>query len=118
MSPDPYEWLVETGTGCIGTPDDAIAYIERLIEGSGGFGVLCELAHNWADWDATKRHYELMARFVHPHFQKSRELLRGSYDYATSHHEDFTGKAGAAIQAEIDRHAARRSAKSERSAAE
>ena len=59
-----------------------------------------------------------MARFVHPHFQKSRELLRGSYDYATSHHEDFTGKAGAAIQAEIDRHAARRSAEAKRSAAE
>jgi limonene 1,2-monooxygenase len=116
--PDPYAWLVETGTGCIGTPDDAIAYIERLIEGSGGFGVLCELAQNWADWEATKRHYELMARFVHPHFQKSRELLRGSYDYATSHHEDFTGKAGAAIQAEIDRHATRSSTEPKRSAAE
>jgi limonene 1,2-monooxygenase len=116
--PDPYEWLVETGTGCIGTPDDAIAYIERLIAGSGGFGVLCELAQNWADWEATKRHYELMARFVHPHFQKSRELLRGSYEFATSHHEDFTGKAGAAIQAEIDRHAARSSTDAKRSAAE
>src|SRR5580700_8706342 len=116
--PDPYEWLVETGTGCIGTPDDAIAYIDRLIAGSGGFGVLCELAQNWADWEATKRHYELMARFVHPHFQKSRELLRGSYEFATSHHEDFTGKAGAAIQAEIDRHAARSSTDAKRSAAE
>lgn len=114
---DPYEWLVETGTGCIGTPDDAIAYIDRLVAGSGGFGVIAELAQNWADWDASKKHYELMARFVHPHFQKSRELLRASYDFATSHHADFTGQAGAAIQAEIDRHAARRSAESERPAA-
>ena len=104
---DPTEWLIETGTGCIGTPDDAIAYIERLMEGSGGFGVLCELAQNWADWDATKRHYELMARFVHPRFQKSRDLLRASYDYATSRHETFIGQASAAIQAEVDRHAAR-----------
>jgi hypothetical protein len=55
---------------------------------------------------------------VHPHFQKSRELLRGSYEFATSHHEDFTGKAGAAIQAEIDRHAARSSTDAKRSAAE
>jgi limonene 1,2-monooxygenase len=54
--PDPCEWLVETGTGWIGTPDDAIAYIDRLIAGSGGFGVIAEVAHNWADWDATKRH--------------------------------------------------------------
>ncbi|HXO02476.1 MAG TPA: hypothetical protein VN900_10495, partial [Stellaceae bacterium] len=57
--------------------------------------------------EATKRHYELMARFVHPKFQQSRELLVGSYDYATSHHEDFTGKAAAAIQKAVDRHAAR-----------
>ena len=116
---DPVEWLIESGTGCIGTPDDAVAYVERLIEGSGGFGVLCELAQNWADWDATKKHYELMARFVHPHFQRSRELLRGSYDYATSHHVDFTGQASAAIQKEIDRHAgARASATPQRDAAE
>jgi limonene 1,2-monooxygenase len=103
---DPYAFMVESGTACIGTPDDGIAYIERLLAGSGGFGVVCELAHNWADWEQTKRHFELMARFVHPHFQKSRELLRGSYDYATSHHVDFTGRASAAIQKEIDRHAA------------
>ena len=51
---DPTDWLIETGTGCIGTPDDAIAYIDRLIAGSGGFGVICELAQNWADWEATK----------------------------------------------------------------
>ena len=115
---DPTDWLIETGTGCIGTPDDAIAYIDRLIAGSGGFGVICELAQNWADWDATKRHYELMARFVHPHFQKSRELLRGSYDFATSRHVEFTGQASAAIQKEIDRHAAQRDAPNRRDAAE
>ena len=40
----------QTGTACIGTPDDAIAYIEKLIEDSGGFGVMMELGHNRADW--------------------------------------------------------------------
>ena len=118
MCANPIEWLIETGTACIGTPDDAIAYIERLIKGSGGFGVLCELAQNWADWDATKRHYELMARFVHPHFQKSRDLLRGSYDYAAGHRADFVGQAGAAIQKEIDRHARRAAAPAKQEAAE
>jgi limonene 1,2-monooxygenase len=115
---DPIEWLIETGTACIGTPDDAVAYVDRLVKGSGGFGVLCELAQNWADWDATKKHYELMARFVHPHFQKSRELLRASYDFAVKHHEDFLGQASAAIQSEIDRHAVRRVGEAERPAAE
>src|SRR5205814_1522157 len=105
--PNPTDWLMETGTACIGTPDDAIAYVERLVKGSGGFGVLCELAQNWGDWEATKRHYELMARFVHPHFQNSRDLLQGSYDYATRHHVDFTAKAAAAIQKAFDQHAAR-----------
>jgi limonene 1,2-monooxygenase len=114
----PVDWLIETGTACIGTPDDAIAYIERLMQGSGGFGVICELAQNWADWEATKRHYELMARFVHPHFQQSRELLRGSYDFATSHHVDFTGQAAAAIQKAIDQHQSRSTGDEKRAAAE
>ncbi|MSO90536.1 MAG: LLM class flavin-dependent oxidoreductase [Acetobacteraceae bacterium] len=104
---DPAAFLVESGAACIGTPDDAIAYIETLQKGSGGFGAILELAQNWADWEQTKKHYELMARFVHPHFQHSRELRTGSYDYAKNHHDEFTGQAGAAVQAEIDRLAAR-----------
>jgi limonene 1,2-monooxygenase len=104
---DPYTFFVETGAGCIGTPDDAIAYIERLLEGSGGFGTILELAHNWADWAETKRHYELMARYVHPHFQRSREWRRDSYAFARDHHNEFVGHASAAVQAEIDRQAKR-----------
>jgi limonene 1,2-monooxygenase len=72
-----------------------------------------ELAHNWADWEQTKRHYELMARYVHPHFQGSRELRVDSYAYAKEHHAMFTGQSAAAVQAEIDRLAA-----SKKSAAE
>ena len=105
---DPYTYLVETGAACIGTPDDAIAFIENLQKGSGGFGVIMELAQNWADWDQTKRHYELMARFVHPHFQGSRELRRESYAYARDHHDEFVGQSSAAVQAEIDRVAAQK----------
>jgi len=106
---DPVEYLQKSGMGCIGTPDDAIRHIERLLKGSGGFGVITELCHNWADWEQTKRSYELMARYVHPHFQKSRDLLRASYDFANQHHKEFVGQASAAVQAEIDRHAKRRS---------
>ena len=107
---DPFTWFVESGAACIGTPDDAIAFIERLLEGTGGFGVIMELAHNWADWEATKRHYELMARYVHPHFQRSREWRRESYGFAKSHQVEFAGQSGAAVQADIDRHKARRAA--------
>jgi limonene 1,2-monooxygenase len=107
---DPYTYLVESGAACIGTPDDAITYIENLLKGSGGFGAIMELAHNWADWEATKRHYELMARYVHPHFQRSRELRHVSYAYARDHHGEFIGQASAAVQAEIDKLAARKAA--------
>ena len=48
-----YEYLTENRIAVIGTPDDAIEYIETLLEGSGGFGSLMQLAHNWADWEAT-----------------------------------------------------------------
>ena len=51
-----------------------------------------------------------MARYVHPHFQRSREWRRESYAYAKEHHVEFTGQAGAAVQAEIDRRNARREA--------
>ena len=99
---DAYEWLLENQAACIGTPDDAIAYIETLQRGSGGFGAILELAHNWADWDATKRHYELMARFVHPHFQHSRTLRHASYDMARDNGDLFRAQSQAAVQSAID----------------
>ncbi|OYV38358.1 MAG: flavin-dependent oxidoreductase [Rhodospirillales bacterium 20-64-7] len=105
---DRYQYMVESGTACIGTPDDAIAFINRLLKGSGGFGVIMELAQNWADWAETKRHYELMARYVHPHFQSAREWRTESYAYAREHHDVFTTQSSAAVQAEIDRLAAQR----------
>lgn len=103
---DRYQYMVESGSACIGTPDDAIAFIERLQKGSGGFGVIMELAQNWADFTETKRHYELMARYVHPHFQASREWREQSYGFARDHHAEFASQSGAAVQAEIDRLAA------------
>ena len=107
---DRYQYMVDSGSACIGTPDDAIAFIERLQKGSGGFGVIMELAQNWADFAETKRHYELMARYVHPHFQASREWRTESYGYARDHHAEFTGQSSAAVQAEIDRQAAQKRA--------
>ena len=104
---DDCNWLIETGTACIGTPDDAIEYIGKLLQGSGGFGVIMELAHNWADWDATRKHYELMARYVHPYFQKSFAPRVEAYAHAAAHFQDFTKEAAAAVMTEIEKQAAR-----------
>src|SRR5277367_6880396 len=43
-----------SGLAVIGTPDDAIAQIERLTEQSGGFGKYLLMAHDWADTAETK----------------------------------------------------------------
>ena len=65
------EQYIQTGHAIIGDPDDAIARIEELEKLSGGFGCLLQLAHNWADFPETLRSYELIARYVVPHFQRS-----------------------------------------------
>ena len=98
------EYLMDNNMACIGTPDDAIEYIEKLQKGTGGFGAYMELAHNWADWQATKRHYELMSRYVAPHFQGLNGLRQASYDYSFENRDVFVGKAAAAVQEAIDTH--------------
>ncbi len=65
---DPADLLINAGRAVIGTPDDAIAMIEKLKNKQGEFGVLLLQAHNWAGWEQTKKSYELYARFVVPHF--------------------------------------------------
>ncbi len=57
------------GNIVIGTPDDAIAYIEGLLEQSGGFGTFLMLGHDWANPEATLNSYRLFAREVIPHFK-------------------------------------------------
>jgi limonene 1,2-monooxygenase len=104
---DAYEYLLENKMACIGTPDDAIAYIETLLQGAGGFGALMQLAHNWADWEDTKRSYELISRYVFPYFQNSNWLRDYSYEYSFKNRDAFVGEAAQAIQTEIDRYQAR-----------
>ena len=48
------------------------AQIERLGEQSGGFGTFLSMGHDWADREATKRSYTLLAREVFPRFQGQR----------------------------------------------
>jgi limonene 1,2-monooxygenase len=105
---DPAEYLVSTGLACIGTPEDCVRHFERLWKGSdGGLGGILLLAHNWADWAATKRSYELMARYVHPHFQRDANALRQwSYDDAKSKYETAGVASRSAVQAAIDKYQA------------
>jgi limonene 1,2-monooxygenase len=53
----------------IGTPDDAIAAIERLQAETGGFGGLLLTTHEWTGTQNIRRSMELFARYVMPHFR-------------------------------------------------
>jgi limonene 1,2-monooxygenase len=103
---DPANYLVSSGLACIGTPDDCIKHFERLWKGSsGGFGAVLLLAHNWADWPATQKSYELMARYVHPHFQRNaNELRTASWNAAAAQYATAGAQSKAAVQAAIDRY--------------
>ncbi|WP_226367807.1 LLM class flavin-dependent oxidoreductase [Pseudonocardia sp. ICBG162] len=63
------QFINEAGIGVIGTPDQARAQVQRLVDQAGGFGSLLLMGHDWADPAATKHSFELFAREVAPHFQ-------------------------------------------------
>jgi len=103
---DPLEWFVENRYGVCGTPDDAIALIERLYEKQGTFGAFLHQAHNWADFEATKRSYELYARYVMPHFSRLNESRAASYQWCGDNRAEFSAKRNAAAKAMFDKHEA------------
>jgi limonene 1,2-monooxygenase len=103
--------VVDSGIGVIGTPDDAIAQIERLEKQSGGFGTYLFMGHDWADRAATMRSYELFARFVRPHFNASNAATRNSRDYVAGRRSEQLGRVGEAIMKSITDHAAEKEAK-------
>jgi limonene 1,2-monooxygenase len=98
------ESYAQGGNVVIGTPDDAIAYIEGLLEQSGGFGTFLMLGHDWADRDATLRSYRLFAREVIPHFKGRLAAPRHSHDWAAAKRDELFGRAGQAIVAAITSH--------------
>ncbi len=101
---DPIDRMVESGMAVIGTPDDAAARIEQLVEQSGGFGAFLFMAHNWADFAATKKSYELFARHVAPRFQGLNENRVSSIDWVKRNKAEFTGQMQAAVGARIVQH--------------
>ena len=98
------EAYAESGSVVIGTPDDAVAYIQRLLDQSGGFGTFLLLGHDWADPDASLRSDRLFAREVIPHFTGQLAATRASHDWATSKRAELFGRAGQAILNAITSH--------------
>ncbi len=98
-------WVNETGLGVIGTPDDAVEQIERLEKQSnGGFGAYLMMDHEWANPVAQKRHYELFARHVKPHFQGLAKGPMKAQDRAIGEWESLGDRVERAVAAATERH--------------
>lgn len=110
---DAVDAMNRTGFSVIGTPEDATAQLQRLQEQSGGFGCFLFMAHEWADREATRRSYELFARYVAPQFQGALEGIANSNQWAADNRPQFIGAATQAIMQEISRHAGEQQQKGE-----
>ncbi len=92
------------GIATIGTPDDAIARIDGLVERSGGFGTFLLLATDTADWDATQRSYRLFAEHVIPHYQGSAATRTGSLHWVGRNGGEFFPAMIGATKAAIEQY--------------
>jgi len=86
-----------------GTVDDVIEMIEKMQAQTGGFGSFLCLAHNAADWQATQKSYELLARYVMPHFQ-NRDRRAQSADWANNRANVLIGGMMQANQETLAKH--------------
>ena len=102
---DPVEAFLKMPMAVVGTPDDAAAKIQALVDQSGGFGAFLFMAHNWANWGATKQSYELFARYVAPQFQSLNVGREASMSWVKENKLDFTSQARMAVGARILQHA-------------
>lgn len=101
---DPVQAMIDTGLAVIGTPDDAAQRLQQLVDQSGGFGAFLFMDHNWAPWEAKKRSYELVARYVFPQFQALNVNRQASMDWVRGNKGEFTTQVRAAVGARIVQH--------------
>lgn len=100
------DFVNESGLGSIGTADDACAQIERLQKQSGGFGCYMTLAHEWANPEATKRSYELIAQRVFPQFQGQSWSTTQARERARDRREQLAARNMQAVEDMVAKHQA------------
>ena len=96
------EELMEKKSGVVGTPDDAVAFMQRYWDKTGGFGAMLHLAINWARFEDVKRSHELFMRYVMPKFTGKNAWRQASFDWLGEHRHEFFGARKAASEKAID----------------
>ena len=95
--------MVERGSWCVGTPDDLVTAIKRLDEESGGFGAFLIQGTEWGTREQVLHSYELIARYVMPHFQGSLANLQTSQAWSSDKRAELkAAKAQAMSRARSD----------------
>ena len=95
--------FVEGAAAVIGTPDDLVAAIRKMLSSSGGFGTVLGFAHDWANRENTLRSWDLIARYVMPEVNGMLEGYRASRAYVVENREWFN-RAGQAVLSKIMSH--------------
>lgn len=90
--------MTERGAWCVGTPDDLIATIKRLDEESGGFGGFMIQSTEWGTREQVLHSYELVARYVMPHFQGSLESLDKSQAWSEGKKDELLEARAVAME--------------------
>ena len=101
----PYTSVEKTAGGAfaastIGTPDDLVKMIKNLMEVSGGVGAIIGFAHDWANIEATRRSWDMVARYVVPEINGYITKLRESQKFVIENRAIFE-RAGQAVMAKI-----------------
>ena len=109
------EFVNTSGLGAIGTPDMCAAQVDRLVrQSNGGFGAYLMLAHEWANPEATRRNYELIARHVMPQFQGQAASTLAAKARAEAGRPELAAEQARAVQAMTEKHKAEMSGKAPR----
>src|SRR4051794_39482937 len=91
------DFVNTSGIGAIGTIDDAAAQVQRLVDQSKGFGAMLLLAHEWANPEATKRSFELVAQHVMPAFQAQAQATLDAKARATDTRTGYAEQQNQAV---------------------
>jgi limonene 1,2-monooxygenase len=102
------EGLNASHAGCVGGPEEAVAFIQRLIDNSaGGIGTFLIMTNDWAEPEATFRSLEIISREVFPVFQNSSRSLIAAQERAAGVRQAAAQVSRLAVKRATEGYAAR-----------
>jgi limonene 1,2-monooxygenase len=90
------EEAIDRRSAIIGSVDECVQAIRDVQETTGGFGRLLVTVMDWAQREQMKRSFELLARFVAPHFNGALRGVTDSYQWTGEQARAFAARQGAA----------------------